>query len=117
MNFLIDENVDGPIVKQLREDGHRVLYIAEMDPGISDEAVFALANEQNALLITADKDFGELVFRLHQITTGVLLIRLSGLQPLTKATIVSQAIGEHGAKFVGTFAVLSPGTLRIRSRI
>jgi predicted nuclease of predicted toxin-antitoxin system len=55
-----------------------VLYVAEMDPGISDEKVLAAANDINALLLTTDKDFGELVYRLRRISAGVLLIRLGG---------------------------------------
>ncbi len=61
MNFLADENVDSPVVQRLRDDGHEVLYVAEMDPGVSDEEVLAAANDKNALLLKADKDFGELV--------------------------------------------------------
>lgn len=63
MNLLADENARRQIVEKLRQDGHDVLYIAEVEPSISDEAVFDRANEKAALLITGDKDFGELVFR------------------------------------------------------
>jgi hypothetical protein len=49
MNFLADEGVDYPVVQRLRTDGHEVLYVAEMDPGISDEKVLAAANEKNPL--------------------------------------------------------------------
>ena len=61
MNILADESVDQPIVNRLREDGHTVLYVAEMDPGISDEVVLQEANNREFLLLTADIDFGELV--------------------------------------------------------
>ena len=57
MNLLADESMDKPIVEQLRQDGHDVLYVAEMEPGISDEVVLQRANEHQALLITEDKDF------------------------------------------------------------
>ena len=65
MNLLADEGVDRPIVEMLRQNGHTVLYIAEMSPSISDDLLLDTANEHNALLITLDKDFGELaiVFR------------------------------------------------------
>ena len=63
MNLLADEGVDRQIVALLRQAGHDVLYIAELEPGIADQTVFDKANRLNALLITADKDFGELVFR------------------------------------------------------
>ena len=65
-------------------------------------------------MITADKDFGELVFRQRQASTGVMLIRLSGLSPGQKALTVSLAIREHGPELPGAFAVLSPGNMRIR---
>ena len=76
MNILADESVDQPIVNRLREDGHTVLYVAEMDPGISDEVVLQEANNREFLLLTADKDFGELVFRQHRLAPGVILYGL-----------------------------------------
>ena len=75
MNLLADESVDKPIVDRLRRDGHTVLYIAELDPSIDDDAVLHRANQNSALLITADKDFGELVFRMGQIHAGVVLFQ------------------------------------------
>jgi len=62
VKFLADENVDKPIVEHLMRDGHLVLYVIEMEPGISDEEVIQRANQESALLLTADRDFGELVF-------------------------------------------------------
>lgn len=114
MNFLADESVDGQIVHRLRQDGHLLWYVAEMEPGISDDAVLDLANRQEALLLTADKDFGELVFRQHRLTPGVLLIRLAGLSPPRKAELVSSAINEHSTELSRAFAVITPGGIRIR---
>lgn len=51
MNLLADENIDRQIVERLRQDGYDVLYIAEIEPSISDNAVFDQANEKTALLI------------------------------------------------------------------
>ena len=78
MNLVADESVDQPIVDRLRQDGHTVLSIADLDPGIADNAVLRLADQNSALLLTADKDFGELVFRMGNIHTGVVLTRLAG---------------------------------------
>lgn len=116
MNLLADESVDIQIVAKLRQEGHDVLYVAEMEPGIADDSVLSRANERSALLITADKDFGELVFRLRKVTTGVLLIRLAGLSPERKAEIVSAVLREHGSKLPGSFGVVSPGMIRIRRK-
>lgn len=63
MNLLIDESVDRQVVEKLRLEGHDVVYVSDLDPGISDDVVLSTANKMRALLVTADKDFGELVFR------------------------------------------------------
>ncbi|MCI0698254.1 DUF5615 family PIN-like protein [candidate division KSB1 bacterium] len=116
MNLLADESVDKPIVEQLREDGHDVLYVAEMEPGIPDEVVLQRANEHQALLITEDKDFGELVYRHGLVHLGVILVRLAGLSPQTKARIVSKIIAERGTEMPDGFSVISPGMVRIRRK-
>jgi predicted nuclease of predicted toxin-antitoxin system len=114
VNFLADESVDRQIVDRLRQDDHAVRYIAEMEPGISDDRVLDLANQEADVLLTADKDFGELVFRQGRFTFGILLIRLSGLSPARKAEVVVSSVGQHGAELPGAFAVLAPRSFRIR---
>jgi predicted nuclease of predicted toxin-antitoxin system len=92
MNLLADESVDRQIVERLRHDGHEVLYIAEMEPSIPDDVVLERANEISALLMTADKDFGELIFRDKLLTNdGVPLLRLASVSAERKAEIVSAA--------------------------
>lgn len=114
MNFLADESVDKQIVDHLRQKGHRLWYIAEMEPGISDDMVLDLANREKALLLTGDKDFGELVFRQGRTMSGVALIRLAGLSPTRKAAIVSSAINKHINELPGAFTVITSKNIRIR---
>jgi predicted nuclease of predicted toxin-antitoxin system len=116
MNLVADEGVDGHIVAQLRQDGHDVLYIAEMEPSISDDMVLSRANAEGALLLTEDKDFGELVFRQDLVHTGVVLIRLAGLSSQRKAAMVSAVFHDHAAELSDAFSVISPGMVRIRRR-
>ena len=116
MNLLADEGVDGQIVTGLREEGHTVLYVAEMEAGISDEIVLDMANSEDRILLTADKDFGELAFRQSLLTgSGVVLIRLAGLTAEEKARIVASTLKEYAAELApGTFSVITPGAVRIR---
>jgi predicted nuclease of predicted toxin-antitoxin system len=114
MNILADESIDGPIVYRLRQDGYVVHYVAEMEPGISDDAVLDLANREMALLLTADRDFGELVYRQGRTTSGIVLVRLAGLSPTRKADLVSTALDQHWTELLYSFTVISPGTVRIR---
>jgi predicted nuclease of predicted toxin-antitoxin system len=68
--FLVDECVDEPIAVRLRRDGHEVLCVSEMELGIADGPVLTLANDRSAVLVTSDKDFGELVFRDGRAALG-----------------------------------------------
>lgn len=74
------------------------------------------AREKEALLVTGDKDFGELVFRQGKASPGVILVRLAGLSPGRKAQIVSSALQRHGTALAGAFAVITPTLLRIRAK-
>lgn len=114
MNILADESVDGPIVYRLREAGHRVSYIAEMSPGMTDDNVLEAATKDRALLLTADSDFGEQVYRRHQASGGIVLVRLAGLPARRKADIVAAAIDEHASQLQDAFTVINPGQARIR---
>ena len=117
MNLLADESVDRQIVERLRADGHEVLYVAEVEPSISDNVVFDRANERLALLVTGDKDFGEIVFRDNRLSSGgVILLRLMGLSAEKKAEIVSEAFQTRGAEFPNLFSVVAPGKIRIREK-
>ena len=114
MNLLADESVDRQIVERLRRDGHHVLYVAELDPGIADDIVLERATNANALLVTSDKDFGELIYRQGRLSSGVLLVRLAGLRPENKAATVSAAVERHTAELLGAFTVVSASAIRIR---
>ena len=116
MNLLADESVDKPIVDRLRQDSHTVKYIAEVHPSIDDDTVLHQANQNNALLITSDKDFGELIFRMGQIHSGVVLVRLTGRSAEIKARVVSTVIADRGHELLSSFTVISPGRVRIRHR-
>lgn len=114
MNLLADEGVDRAIVERLRNDGHDVLYVAELSPSITDEEVLQRANDRGALLVTADKDFGELVFRQARAHPGVVLLRLAGLLNATKAEIVAEVCRDRSSELFRAFSVISPGQVRIR---
>lgn len=114
MNFVADEGVDYCIVECLRRAGHRVWYVAEMAPATPDEAVLDIANREKALLLTADKDFGEIVFRQRRSSAGVVLVRLAGLSAARKTEVVAAAIRGCESRLVGGFTVISPGICRTR---
>ncbi|MEJ7679126.1 MAG: DUF5615 family PIN-like protein [Segetibacter sp.] len=116
MKILADEGVDKPIVEALRLNGFDVDYIVETFQGANDELILKMSYEQERVLLTQDKDFGELVFRLGQIHYGVILIRLQGVQPDEKAEIVTKLLLQYHDELVCTFTVIQPNAIRIRKR-
>jgi hypothetical protein len=76
MRWLADECVDAPIVDHLRAAGHDVTYMAEIAAGASDVETIIRAQTESRLLLTEDKDFGELVFRRMRAVPGLVLLRI-----------------------------------------
>jgi predicted nuclease of predicted toxin-antitoxin system len=113
MKFVADESVDFPIIEVLRENNFDVFSIAETTPSISDDEVLAIAVKKGIVLLTQDKDFGDLVFRDHHSHTGVVLIRLTGF-PEENAPIVLEAISTHQAELIDAFTVIQERNTRIR---
>jgi predicted nuclease of predicted toxin-antitoxin system len=114
MKLVADECVDRPIVDRLRSEGHSVDYVPEMAPSVDDNEVLRQANSQDAILMTGDKDFGELVFRQRRVHEGVILLRLFGVSPALKADIVAGVLQMRSADIPRAFTVISPGSVRIR---
>ena len=114
MKLLADESVDGPVVARLRAEGHEIVSIAEESPGVRDEAVLARAYQLGVVLVTADKDFGELVYRQQLPHAGVLLVRFAGLDEVTKCDAVAEVVARHASNLPGAFSVLNNDILRIR---
>lgn len=113
MRFLANENFPGPAVSALRNAGHDVVWIREQAPGIPDPEVLARAVADNRILITFDKDFGELAFR-HGLTanSGIVLFRIV---PVDAARVADPAVRILGSKadWAGHFAVVDEHRVRM----
>ena len=116
MTFVADESVDIQIIDRLRDDGYEVFSIAEDRPGISDEEVLQLAADQKAILITADKDFGDLVYQQMKASSGVLLLRIAGLSQDEKCEVVSHTATKYALKLKNNFTVIGKSSIRIRKQ-
>jgi predicted nuclease of predicted toxin-antitoxin system len=115
MDLVADESVDSGIVTGLRLKGISVFSIAEECWGIKDPEVLKIALQKGCLLVTEDKDFGELAFRLKFEHKGILLIRLNDLPRNERLTIAVETIGKHITKLYNNFSVLTRNGLRIKT--
>lgn len=114
MKLIADEGVDKPIVDTLRKAGFDVIYILETHRGAEDDIILSLANNHQRILLTQDKDFGELVYRLKQAHFGVVLMRLEGYSAQLKAEITLNIFTEYKDELVKAFTVIQPNAIRIR---
>ena len=106
MKFLADEGCDGGLVRALRQDGHDVVYAAETLCGFSDEALLSLAWTERRIVLTEDKDFGELVYRLRRPAHGVILPRLKVRDRAMKVPKVQLLLRGESGRLPGSFVVL-----------
>jgi predicted nuclease of predicted toxin-antitoxin system len=114
VKLVLDESIERQIADALKSEGYQIWYILDMERGISDDKVLALANSNDAILLTADKDFGELVFRKNMISVGVVLLRIFGLANSEKAALALRVMEEHGTEMLNAFTVVTTESVRIR---
>jgi predicted nuclease of predicted toxin-antitoxin system len=113
-SIVADESVDFGIVVSLRGAGFQVVSILEEHPGWPDAQVLDLAFRSNAFLITEDKDFGELTYRLRKPSHGILLIRLIHEDSEAKAAVVLNVLLQDFSRLWNAFSVLERTNLRVK---
>ena len=114
MRFLADENVSRILIDNLRSRGLEVIAVAESRPGASDKDIIEAAHTQQCIVITEDRDFGELVIRQRLAVAGLILLELDRLSNAVEAQTVADFISTHVDRLVGNLVVLEPGRIRIR---
>jgi predicted nuclease of predicted toxin-antitoxin system len=114
MRLLVNENVTGSVIDQLRQNGHDVLSVKESMRSEIDEVILARAQAEDRIVVTHDKDFGELAFRSRlPATSGVVLLRLSGSDPAADNARVVDAL-ESRSDWAGHFSVVTDDRIRVR---
>lgn len=113
MRFLADESCDFAIVRALRAEGHDVFAVCEVMQRSNDRELIEQAYHEKRILLTEDKDFGQLVFVSHADTSGIILVRFPGTARQTLVQIVKQVVQEQGKELLGAFVVIQPGHIRI----
>lgn len=114
MKYLADENVEKPIVDWLRNQGQDVYYVPEESPSLKDNDIIKIAQKEKRILITNDKDFGELVFRQNKVSKGIILIRASNESSSNKLELVKNVLKKVGDNLEEKFVVVNEAGIRLR---
>jgi predicted nuclease of predicted toxin-antitoxin system len=114
VEFIVDESAGRAVVEYLRTAGHNVLSVAEAMPQADDQDILSRATYEERILITNDKDFGELVFRSGQAHHGVVLLRLHDESPTNRVRVVKGLLVQYADRLAGHFTVATEASVRIR---
>ena len=116
MRFLADESCDFAVVRDLRSSGHDVVAVSEIAPRSEDSDVISLAMREGRILLTEDKDFGQLVYAHGQETIGVIFLRFPPHSRKQIAKDLTKMVKKEGDKLIGSFVLVQPGRIRIGRR-
>jgi len=116
MRFLVDECTGPAVAKWLLQQNLDVFSVYDEIRGANDREVIQKAYEQNRILITNDKDFGELVFRVKMPHKGVILLRLEDERSANKIAVLRRLIEKYEKSLQGYFIVVTETTVRIAGK-
>ena len=98
----------------LQARGYDVLAVRDLDPAMSDEDILLRAEREGRMVVTMDRDFGELVYYSARVHAGVLLLRMGAATGEEKQQVVIDIVERYAKAIAGKFAVYQRGKLRIR---
>jgi predicted nuclease of predicted toxin-antitoxin system len=114
MRIIANENIMATVIRELRNRGHDVHWVRESMPKSADDVILATAQTEQRVVLTHDKDFGELAFRYGlPAECGVLLIRLGGASRQSDIDHVLKVIDSR-QDWSGHFSVVTRGRVRMR---
>jgi predicted nuclease of predicted toxin-antitoxin system len=114
IRFLLDVNVGRAVKEYLGGEGFDVKWVLQVNPRMDDADILSLAVEESRVLVTVDKDFGDLVFNQGLAHRGV--IRLEDTSPRVQVQYLRALIRQHRWEIIDHMVVLEAGRIRIRPR-
>ncbi len=113
MKFLVDECTGPAVALWLHRKNHDVVSVYDEIKGAEDKKIIQKACAEDRILITNDKDFGELVFRDKEPHKGVILLRLDDERAANKKAVLQRLLEKHEKSIAGNFTVVTETTVRI----
>lgn len=112
--FLADENIPLYVVKQLRKEGYKVISVTEEFAGSSDEKILELSSRNKWVIITFDKDFGELIYKQKSNKPyGIILMRVTPKSPEYILQLLKWLLLQTRISFEANFVVLNKDKVRV----
>jgi predicted nuclease of predicted toxin-antitoxin system len=116
MKFLVDECTGPSVAAWLRDNGHEVFSVYEDARGVEDDIILKKAFEENWVLITNDKDFGDKLFRNGRLHKGIILLRLEDERATSKIKVLSHLLEKYIDRLPNAFVVVTEKQVRFARR-
>ena len=113
MKFLVDECVGPTVAQWLKGNNYDAVSIYEGLTGINDDSVLKKALLESRILITSDKDFGEMIFKNKMQHCGIILLRLIDERPLKKIGVLTSLLENYTHELFGNFVVVTENVVRV----
>ncbi|SMP41967.1 Predicted nuclease, contains PIN domain, potential toxin-antitoxin system component [Desulfonatronum zhilinae] len=114
LKFLVDVSTGKAVETYLRSKGHDVRAVRDIDSRMEDEEIIRLAVDEQRMIVTMDKDFGELVYHCLMKHFGILLLRLENETSAEKLRILKYILENHSSQLQNNFCVFYNDKLRVR---
>ena len=116
MRFLVDECTGSKVAEFLRDSNHEVFSVFDESRGMTDDDVLTKAADENWILITNDKDFGEMIFRERRVHQGVVFLRLDDERAANKIKVLKQLLENYAEKLPEQFVTVTETKVRIAGK-
>jgi predicted nuclease of predicted toxin-antitoxin system len=113
---MVDESTGPRVAKWRGEHGSEVFSVYEQARGLDDDSIIAKAFDDNWILITNDKDFGEKVYREHRPHRGIVLLRLRDESATSKIKTLHRLLETYANQLADCFVVISETRERFARR-
>lgn len=114
LRFLIDESTGQAVAVHLRQHGYDAVAVSDVMPRADDDSILRFAVTERRILITNDKDFGEMVYRRRQQHCDIILLRLADVAAAAKKRAALSAVEQYGAQLVDAFCIATEKKSRLR---
>ncbi len=114
MHLLADECCPRAVVEELKKAGNDVVWIADLQPQLSDHAVIEMAQSQSRIIVTEDFDFGDLLIRDKLAAPGAIILHMPRAAPRIRAMTLVRVLKNPEIRFEGHLAIVDARRVRLR---